>query len=277
MNRSSVLCPSCRRLISRDESHCPYCGIRKPGRWWRQLLAIRRFEDPQNWLRGLIILNVGMYVMLLLFNRQGPGMSLNPMSALAPDSESLLLLGATGTIPIDRLHRWWSLVSASFLHGNLIHILFNMLALSQIGPLMLNAFGVYRTTIIYVVGGAAGFLVSYAAGVGFTIGASASICSLVGAILFYSHHRGGVFGRVLFRQVGGWVVVMIVFGLIIPGINNWGHGGGLVAGAILALILGYEEQRVQRYWHRIAGLGSAVGAAVILCWAVGSAVWLTWP
>jgi rhomboid protease GluP len=198
---------------------------------------------------------------------------MNPLSMLAPSNQSLLLLGATGTIPIDQFHRWWTLLSANYLHGNLLHIFFNMMAFRQLGHLTLQLYGLYRTIVLYTLTGIGGFVVSYFAGVRFTIGASASVCGLIGALLFYGKSRGGMFGQALYKQIGGWAIGIFLFGLMVPGINNWGHGGGIVAGAILGFLLGYEEKRREVFWQRTLAWVCIVATAIVLVWAVVSAVY----
>ena len=97
---------------------------------------------------------------------------------------------------------------------------------------------------IYTLGGVAGFVVSYLAGVQLTIGASAGVCGLVGATLYYGKSRGGVYGSAIYKQVGMWVIIMFVFGLLAPGINNWGHGGRYRWPApLLGYLLGYHERK----------------------------------
>jgi rhomboid protease GluP len=126
---------------------------------------------------------------------------------------------------------------------------------------------------IYTIGGVAGFLVSYLAGVVLTIGASAAVCSLMGAVLYYGRSRGGIYGRIVYRQVGGWAIGLFVFGMIVPGINNWGHGGGLAAGALLGFFLGYTEKRLESGAHRLlAGICTAA-TLLVLVWAVATGVY----
>ena len=198
---------------------------------------------------------------------------MNPLTFLSPSDTSLLLLGATGTVPIDKYHRLWTLVSASFLHGGILHIFFNMAALRQLASVVNREFGVYRMFVIYTVSGIVGFLISYLAGIAFTIGASASVCGLVGAILYYGKSRGGIYGRNLYRQISIWVIFLFVFGLIVPGINNWGHGGGILAGIMLGYLLGYQEKRKENIIHKmLAGVGGVVTLAVLI-WAVGTALY----
>jgi rhomboid protease GluP len=195
------------------------------------------------------------------------------LSLLSPSSKSLLLLGATGTVPIDQLQRWWTLISANYLHGSLLHILFNMVALRQIGLLIVEEYGTYRMAVIFTLGGIGGFFVSYMAGVPFTIGASAAVCSLIGAALYYGKSRGGAYGRAIFKQIGGWAVGIFVFGLLVPGINNWAHGGGMVAGAALGLLFGYEERVSEGLLHKVLAGGCALLTVFTLGWAVASGLY----
>jgi len=270
--RRSILCPSCRKLISADESRCPYCGTASPASWWKNNVLTRGFHDTDQLIRAIIYVNIGMYVISLLLNPRATSFTFNPFSLLSPDNRSLLLLGATGTIPIDRLHRWWTLVSANYLHGGILHIVFNMVAFRQLAPLVLQEYGLYRMFVLYTLGGVIGFGVSYLAGVPLTIGASAAVCSLIGAILYYGKSRGGAYGQAIYRQIGGWAVGLFVFGLLMPGINNWGHGGGIGAGVVLGLLLGYQERRRETLLHRIVAGGCVVLTVLILGWAVASSI-----
>lgn len=270
--KNSQLCPNCRGLISRDESVCPYCGLRSPGSWWKNNGFFRLFQDPELFLKGLIGLNIAFFVLSLIINPGGMGMGMSPFGFLSPDNRSLLLLGATGTMPIESLHRWWSLVSASYLHGSLLHLIFNVIALRQIGPLIIQEYGLARMFSIYTMGGVGGFLLSYLAGVSFTIGASAAVCALIGAALYYGKSRGGSYGRLVYQQIGGWAMSIFVFGLLVPGINNWAHGGGMAAGALCALVLGYQEKHRELISHRLIGAACALVTILILAWAVLTAV-----
>ena len=148
-----------------------------------------------------------------------------------------------------------------------------MMAFKQLAPFIIREYGTYRMAIIYTVGGVLGFAVSYLAGVMFTIGASAAVCSLIGAALYYGKSRGGPYGQAIYRQVGGWVLALFLFGFLVPGINNWGHGGGIVAGALLGFLLGYQERVKERFFHKtIAGICVILTVAV-LGWAVVSGIY----
>jgi len=271
--RNSLLCPNCRKLISSDESRCPYCGTANPGSWWKNNAWTRAFSDADQLIKLIIFTNIGMYILTLLIEPRLLGLSMNPLSFLSPAKSSLLFFGATGPIPIDRLHRWWSPVSANFLHGGIQHILFNMMAFKQLAPLTVREYGNYRMFTIYIISGTIGFWVSYLLGVRFTIGASAAVFGLMGAILYYGKSRGGIYGRTVYKQVGSWALVIFIFGLLVPGINNWAHGGGLAAGALLGFLLGYHEKKPERFFHKLlAGLGALI-TILILAWAVISGVY----
>ncbi len=270
--KQAILCPNCKKLISRDEPACPHCHTTRPGAFWKNNAWSRMFYDPETLIMAVIYINIGMYVMSLFLSRKVPQFSFNPLQALSPESDSLIFLGATGTYSINQLHRWWSLVSANYLHGSLLHIFFNMVAFKQVAPFIIREFGTYRLIALYTLGGVIGFFVSYLAGVRLTIGASAAVCSLLGALLFYGWSRGGIYGQVLFKQIGGWIIFLFIFGLIIPGINNWGHGGGIIGGVLMTLVLGYNEKVRENAFHKGLGVGCIVITALVLVWAVASSV-----
>ncbi len=281
---NSLLCPNCRRLVSRDEARCPYCGISRPGsplkaNWWT-----RGFADPDRLIAVIIGTNVVLYVLSLVLNLRETSFSINPMDFLSPSSSSLSLLGATGRLPIDRVllnvsgiaaidHalRWLTLISANYLHGSLLHIIFNMLVLRQIGGLTAREYGPYRMFAIYTFSGVIGFAVSYLAGVALTIGASAAVCGLIGAMVYFGRDRGGAYGNFIYHQIGGWAVGLFIIGFL-PGINNWGHGGGFVAGWGLAMLLGYQEKIRENLYHKalagICALATVVTLAVMVLYGL---------
>lgn len=269
---NSLLCPNCRKLISADEPRCPYCGLIKPG---SRRFFFKNISNLAPEITNLIIyVNVVFYLLSLFFSASGLTLTANPFGLLSPSQKSLFLLGATGTIPIGSFGRWWTLISASFLHGSLMHIFFNMLALVQLGPFVVMEYGINRFIILYTLTGAAGFLVSYLGGIPFTIGASASICGLIGAIIYYGKTRGGLYGEGIYKQALGWVVGLVIFGLLIPGINNWAHGGGIISGLLLAKGLGYLEQAREGIMDKMAATGCIVVTALILLYAIFQAAYL---
>src|SRR5574340_946347 len=121
MTQRSILCPRCRRLIGSEESSCSWCGASRPPAWW-MAVAWTRGALSGDWLvRVIITVNIAFYL-LSLFLSGRHGLFGNPLSMLAPDETSLLLLGASGTIPISQFGRPWTLLSANYLHGGILHI-----------------------------------------------------------------------------------------------------------------------------------------------------------
>jgi rhomboid protease GluP len=243
--------------------------LRNPGSRWKNIFRAKGLFGDDRIIMNIIYLNAFMFILSILMNPASIGLSANPLSFLSPGSKSLLLLGATGRIPIDQFHRWWSVLSANYLHGSILHILFNMMALRQIGPLILQEYGSYRMVSIFTLSGVGGYLVSYWAGVPFTIGASAAICGLIGAALYFGKSRGGQFGQLVYRQVGGWAIGIFAFGFLIPGINNWAHGGGLLCGVLTGFFLGYQERNQENFYHKLLGLICVLATLGTLIWAVG--------
>lgn len=265
------MCPNCRRLVSIDESTCPYCGLHNPGSRWKNNFFTRGILGGDQFLRYIVIANAAMFILSILINPGSTGFSMNPFGFLSPGGRSLMLLGATGRIPLDEYHRWWTVLTASYLHGGILHIFFNMMALQQIGPLIVQEYGVSRTFCIYTLGGVGGYTLSYLAGVPMTIGASAAVCGLIGSALYYGKSRGGYFGQAVYRQVGGWVIALFIFGFLFPGIDNWAHGGGLLCGILAGAILGYEEKVRENFMHKALAGGCVLVTMAALAWAVGTA------
>jgi rhomboid protease GluP len=232
-----------------------------------QLLA-----DPGLLVRVVVGANIGLFALSLFLDPRAADLALNPLRLLAPADQSLFVLGATGTIPIDRFGRWWTLLAAGYLHGGILHIFFNMAAFRQLAALVVREYGASRMFLVYTLGGVAGFALSYAAGVPLTIGASAGVCGLVGATLYFGKSHGGVYGAALYRQVGLWTVIMFIFGALVPGINNWAHGGGLLAGAALGYLLGHRERKKETSLQKSLAAICLVATFLVLLWAALTAL-----
>src|SRR5512145_2435146 len=271
--RNSILCPNCRKLISLDEPACPYCGLVRPGlhETAGKLRHVLFMFGP---VETILYINIAFFVLSLALDFHGIFVSCSCFSFLSPSDRSLLMLGATGTLPVFGFHHFWSVLTASFLHGGILHIVFNMMALYQLGPFVLREFGIHRFFNIYILTGVAGFALSVLAGVRFTIGASASICGLIGAILYYGKSRGGSYGEMIYKQALGWVVGLIIFGFLFSGINNWAHGGGLLSGLLLAYLTGYNDQKIESAWHKMLAYACILITAVALIGTAGYAVYI---
>jgi rhomboid protease GluP len=265
--RNSQLCPGCRKLISLSAEVCPFCGLKKPTSRLKNNILLSWISDGDQLVKTIITLNIVMFIVSIVIDPRLGSLNFNPFHFLSPSNQSLLILGSTGTIPVFQLHRWWSLMAANYLHGGLLHILFNMIAIRQLAPLAIQEFGINRTIILYTLGGVGGFFISTLAGVQLTIGASAALCSLIGAILYYGKSRGGIYGKNILSQVGGWAIGIAIFGFMVPGINNWGHGGGMLIGALLGHFLGYSEKTKEKFLHKFLAMLCIAATCLVLLWS----------
>ena len=273
--RNSLLCPNCRRLVSRSAPVCPACGLKKPGSIWKDNIFTRSGGGEDGILRLILAATVAMFVLSIIIDLRSSGFSGSPFNFLSPSNNSLLVLGSTGTIPLFQFNRWWSLISASYLHGSLLHIVFNMIALHQLGPLIIREYGTPRMVAIYTLSGIGGFIISAMFGVRFTIGASAAVCGLIGAALYYGKSRGGTYGKAIYSQIGSWAVGIFIFGFMVPGINNWGHAGGMLCGAITGFVLGYKERSHLSIGHTFLSTACIVCTCLTLLWsAVNGALFM---
>jgi len=203
--------------------------------------------SPAIVLKVIIYTNIFMFIISLIYSGRNMVFSLNPFYALTPSLDVLNFLGASGTIPIIKFKAWWSLITANWLHGGLLHIVFNMMALKTVAPLVIKEYGIFRMFSIYTLAGISGFLLSYFGNVYITIGASSGLCGLIGASLYFGKSRGGQWGQLVYKQTSGWVVSLVIIGFLMPNINNWGHAGGLIAGIFFGWLMGYNEKRREHF------------------------------
>lgn len=238
----SVVCPSCGSLVGVRDERCAICGRWNPGLWGFAPLLRRVGNDL-----GFVPLTMGTCVVLYVATLVASGGAIRMdglMSLLAPSTPALFLFGASGAVPVFDYSRWWTILSAGWLHGSLLHIFFNMLWIRQLGPAGAEILGAGRLVIVYVVSGAAGFLLSSLGGefvplpllrgAGFTIGASASVFGVLGALVCYGRQSGSSLVR---REALGYAAPLFIFGLLMPGVDNYAHAGGFIGGYLATLWL----------------------------------------
>ncbi len=239
----AILCPSCGRLTNADAPVCLVCGRRNPGMWGFGGPLARLFRS-WNFANAVTAACIGLYVVSLVFDPRGALAPRGPFEIFSPTGRALEALGMTGSVAWLE-GRWWTLLTAIYLHGGVLHILFNVLWIRQLGPEVEKLYGPARLVVIFTVSGAAGFVVSNSIGVPFTIGASGAIFGLLGAIVAFGRKRGGVFGQMVLRQYGQWALVLFVLGFFMPGVNNWAHAGGFAGGFASGLLLSLAEHRTE--------------------------------
>ncbi len=132
--------------------------------------------------------------------------------------------------------QWWRLITPVLLHGSLLHIGFNMYALYALGPELERHFGSLSFLALYLGAGFAGFVFSFLMTDAPSLGASTAIFGLLaaqGVFIFRNQHVFGPRAGAALRSILNIAVINFVIGLS-PGIDNWGHLGGLLGGALFA-------------------------------------------
>jgi len=278
----SVVCASCGSLVGVNDERCYSCGRRNPGLWGFGPM-LRQFGNDLGFISLVLGGCTGLYGVMLLMtvimggNVMGGG---NILSILSPDPVVSFMFGASGAQPVFRFRRWWTPLSATWLHGGVLHILFNMMALRQLGPATADIYGAGRMVIVYTVAGVTGFLMSSIAGLllgglpipflrgaDFTLGASASIFGLVGALVYYGR-RGG--SSMIHREAMGYVTSLFIMGLLLPGIDNYAHAGGFLGGYAAAIWL--DPLKPERMDHFALAAACIVLSALAIIGSILTAI-----
>lgn len=266
----SVVCPSCGRLVGVQDPECLNCGRRNPGLWGFAPLLQRlglEFGFTELVFTGCI----AMFAITLLADYRNIGGG--GMMILSPSGRSLFLFGMSGAAPIFGYGRWWTVLSAAWLHGGLLHIFFNLYWIRQLAPMVQEFYGVGRLIIIYTAASVGGFTLTslmYFVPLGpfqgalSTVGASAPLFGLFAALIVYGNRTGQTEqSSVVWR----YVLIFVVIGVIIPIIDNWAHLGGFAGGWVAARAL--DPLRDESPVHMLVG---AVCILLMLASIVASVV-----
>ncbi len=227
------MCPSCRAFITNNDKVCPYCGSQVGPR------AIDR-RNPGAVLGGLIPAAHYTTFLILVINLALFAASCWLSGSITNlDGRALWVLGAKLGPSIWGEHEYWRLITAGFLHGSVLHIAFNSWALFQLGAQVEELFETPRFLVIYFASTIGGFFLSAWRNPGLSIGASAGIMGLIGAMVAFGHASQSSLGRQIRNQYLGWLALNLVWGFT-PGsqIDNYAHIGGFVAGFAVAWVGG---------------------------------------
>lgn len=267
----SALCYACGKLNRIDADVCFYCGRRNPGLWGFGP-SLGRFVGRLSVGKTIAIVCALAYLASLALDPAAVFRARGVFNILAPSTAALDALGMTGSYALSQ-GRWWTLITAIYLHGSLLHIVFNLLWVNQLAPAVEEAYGQARLVVIYTIAGVAGFALSAYAGQRFTVGASGAIFGLLGAMICYARQRGGAYGMAVLRQYWQWAIVLFVLGFIGTGVDNLAHAGGFAGGYLAGWGLGSTDRRPERGDDRLVALGiiglTAVAFALALWTAFG--------
>jgi rhomboid protease GluP len=265
----SVVCPSCGNLVGVNDERCFTCGRWNPG-LWGFAPALNRFGRDLGFTNFVIGACGVLYALMLFADPRGISES-GLLTFLAPSRRALFMFGESGAVPVFGAGRWWTVLTAGWLHAGLLHIVFNMMWIRQLAPATSEMYGASRMVIIYTIAGIVGFAASSFAGAfvpvlggaGFTVGASAPIFGLLGALIYYGRRTGS---RTVGDQAKSWAVILFIFGFIMPGVDNWAHLGGFAGGYLTAKLL--DPLRPERLDHLIAALACLGATGIAIAFSV---------
>lgn len=158
---------------------------------------------------------------------------------------------------------WWRIISSMFLHIGILHLLMNMLALYYLGTAVERIYGSARFFIIYFLAGIGGGLASFAFTINVSAGASGAIFGLFGALLYFGLIHKKLFFQTMGRSVLFLIGFNIVFGFLVPQIDNGAHLGGLICGFIASSMI---------HLPRSKNLRTQIGALIVYVAIVGGLV-----
>jgi membrane associated rhomboid family serine protease len=183
----------------------------------------------------MLCLLIALYYLLMMVLSFGG----SPSSLLGFSGFSLVQLGATHGASI-LLGQYWRFVTSIFGHHDLLHIAFNLWALTAAGPVVEEIFDRKKMLLIYLLSGIASMVVSfvwyvYAKGhIDYvSAGASGAVSGMIGAALFGAR-RMGPQGAHIAAGMTRWAIYMVIWGFAVAGINNAAHAGGFIVGAAMA-------------------------------------------
>ena len=231
------MCPNCRAFITTKDKVCPYCEVQVGPR------AIDR-RMPSDVLGGLIpharfttvvilTINFGLYMVMAIYSMR----SGNQGAFMNLDGQTLFAFGAKFREAI-LLGQWWRLITAGFLHGGLLHILMNSWVLFDLGANVEQFYGTSRMLVIYFVATITGFLASMFWNPGLSVGASAGLLGLIGAMIAFGVTQRSALGTAIRSMYMRWLIYVLIFGFIVPFVDNAAHLGGLAGGFAVAYVAG---------------------------------------
>ena len=257
------MCPNCRAFITTDDRVCPYCEFKLGP----TAAARSRATEP---IAGIIphagfvtfvilLINLGLYAATVIASNKFGGDN----SVMDVDGRALVMFGAK-YVPLIADGQWWRLVTAGFLHGGIIHILMNSWVLFSVGAQTEETYGTARYLVLYFVATVGGFLASTFFSANMSVGASAGLFGLIGAMIAGGIKSKTAMGSAIRAQYTQWVIYMLIIGLI-PGFNvdTAAHVGGLAAGFAIAWIMdqpGATPRWTDKVWRAAAGLSLALTA-----------------
>lgn len=176
---------------------------------------------------SLIIINVIVFILMYILGKGSQdAFTLIKFGAFQKD----LILGG----------EYYRLITYAFLHIGIFHLLFNCYALYVIGRQLESFLGKIKFLIIYLVSALCGSLMSMIFPISISAGASGAIFGLLGSLLYFGYNYRVYLGTVLKSQIIPLILINLIFGFMVSGINNAAHIGGLIGGILITMSLGIK-------------------------------------
>jgi rhomboid protease GluP len=260
------MCPQCRAFITTSDRICPYCDTKVGPRAADRLNAgtmLAGFIPHARFVTVMILtINVGLYLVTMLYSRGAGSESLTDI-----DGRTLFLFGAKHREAI-LFGQWWRLVTAGFLHGGLFHILMNSWVLLDLGAQVEELYGQRRFIVIYFVSTIAGFMASTLWSPVLSIGASAGVFGLIGAMIALGARSNTPLGAAIKAHYLRWATYGLLMGFLpFFRIDNAAHLGGLAAGFGCAWLAGLPRllnDWRERIWTVLTSVALALTAISFL-------------
>jgi rhomboid protease GluP len=264
------LCPSCGTLVGANATRCHQCGANltfSMAAASRSLGNLLPATAPATY--GILGFSCLLYIVSLLatihtngLQPPGGGGIFALLRIGSIDGSVLTRFGMSYPMPVDLIQPW-RLVMAVFLHGSLMHIVFNMWVLMDIGPQIEELYGSARFFFIYVATGIGGYVLSSTLSGHPSMGGSGALLGLIGVLLAITTGRKSAGMQMLRSQIVRWLVYIAIWGFLFPGIDNYAHFGGLVAGFGLGKIMADRPPGSPEERNRANALGWATALVVI--------------
>ena len=248
------MCPHCRAFITIKDRVCPYCnetvGPRAIDR--RNPSPIGGFIPHARFNTVVIlVINFGTFLATVAYSMKAG----NRDAFMSRDVRTLVEFGAKYNQALAA-GQWWRLVTAGFLHGGLFHILMNSWVLFDLGAQVEETYGGSRMLVIYFVSTVCGFYLSAVWSPAVSVGASAALFGLIGAMIALGMQRRSAIGEQIRGMYIRWAIYGLLFGLL-PGfhIDNAAHIGGLVSGFGVAFLAGtpaWEGSSKETVWRVVS-------------------------
>jgi rhomboid protease GluP len=224
------MCPNCRAFVTTSDKVCPYCQApigpraidrRNPGEILGGLIPHARFTTMI-----ILLINTALFIAEYVSPQSG-------LSEAGRSEPAVLMQG-----------EWWRLITAGYLHSGIFHILMNSWVLFDLGAEVETLYGTSRLIVFYFVSTITGFFASSHIGGGhFSVGSSAGIFGLIGAMLAFGFTDRSSLGMQVKSLYTRWVVYGLILSFL-PGVDFWAHVGGFSGGFIAGWLASTPRARL---------------------------------